>query len=311
MASTLRTHIATNNERAWAIASRTVFHKNMRFMALFIRHLPTLMPLLFARSGSNLRRLICARPEIYWIVLTSFMAASWDCRGRVARLVDHFKTVTEVGGIVDFPPNLIVDLVHLAPIDRRYRITLDQAYWLLREGPLVLSLWDGVDRVFHVSFCLSTERGRRIAYVGSVQGRREVDRHNYRVDVLNSYRRFTKAAAGMRPRDFLIETFKMFCRAIGVSEIRAVSKLNHSFLESVTEFKLPYDEIWRERGGYRLDDGFFVLPVAAHRRSRAEMPTRKRAMYVKRYSQLDALEADLRAAVLHGGSANLVPSADE
>ena len=73
--------------------------------------------------------------------------------------------MAEIGSVVDFPPDILIDIIRLAPIDLRYRITLDQAPWLLRDGLLVMSLWDDVDRIFHLGFCLSTENGKRVAYM--------------------------------------------------------------------------------------------------------------------------------------------------
>ena len=106
------------------------------------------------------------RPEIIGIVLKPYVAANWDAKTRIARIADHYRTVGEIGGVVDFPSDILIDVIQLTPIDSRYRITLDQARWLLPEGPLVISLWDGVDRIFHLGFCLSTENGRRVAYIG-------------------------------------------------------------------------------------------------------------------------------------------------
>jgi uncharacterized protein VirK/YbjX len=200
--------------------------------------------------------------------------------------------VAQVGGVVDVPPDIVVNIIQLAAIDPRYRITLDQARWLLREGPLVMSLWSGIDRIFHIGFCLSTENGKRVAYIGSIQGRVEID--DYKIDILNCYRHFTKAASGMRPRDFIVEVFKMLCRAIDVIEIRAVSQLNHPERHDI---KLPYDDIWRERGGRRAANGFFILPVAASRRTDEDIPRKKKAMYARRYSMLDIVEAELTAAL--------------
>jgi uncharacterized protein len=274
----------------------TTLRKAWLFCVLFVRHLRALLPLLMSRRGSNLYRLVKARPEIIRIVLTSYLAANWDARTRITRIIDHYRTVKEIGGLVDFPQDIVVDIIQLISIDHRYRITLDQARWLLRGGPLIISLWDGIDRIFHLGFCLSTEKGKRVAYIGSIQGRAEIDIYGHKIDILNRYRYFTKAAYGMRPRDFLVEVFKTFCRAIDVIEIRAVSQINHPQLQD-HDIKLPYDEIWMERGGRRAGDGFFVLPVTAKRRADEDIPPRKKAMYARRYLMLDIVDADLNAAL--------------
>lgn len=281
------------------VLARLSMRKTSQFVVGFFRHLRDLRPLFLARPGSHLQRVVMARPEIFGIVISPYIAANWDVPTRIARFVDHCRTVDDIGGILDVRPGKIVDLIRLPAIDPRYRITLDQARWLLREGPLVLSLWDGRHRIFHLSFALSTEGDRRIAYVGSIQGRREVDMYNTWVDVHEYYRHFTKAAHGMRPRDFLVEMFKAVCRAIEVREIRAVADGNHPQRQIVNDVRMSYNEIWQERGGHRNGNGFFILPVAATRRARSQVPARKRPMYAKRYAMLEAIETEL-AAVLRG-----------
>lgn len=255
------------------------------------------MPLLLARRGSNLHKLVKARPEILKMVLTPYVAANWNAQTRLARVIDHCKTVAEIGGIIDFPSDNLINLVQLTPIDLRYRLTLDQARWLLADGQLTLSLWDGIDRIFHIGFCLSTQDGKRVAYIGGIQGRAGIDLWKNEIDILNCYRRFTKAASGMRPRDFLVEVFKMLCRALDVSEIRAVSECNHPRRDLASAFKLSYDEIWRERGGSYNGNGFFLLPITMSRRAEEDIPAKKSAMYRKRYAMLESVEGELTVAL--------------
>lgn len=278
-------------------APRNVIPQEIAVPFLFVRHLHSLLPLLLAPRGGNLQRLVATYPEILGIVLTKYVSTNWDTSTRVARLVNHHRTVAEIGGAIDFAPGNEVELIRIAPIDLRYRITLDQPRWLLREGSLIIHLWDGVDRIFHLGFCLSTENGERVAYIGSLQGRKEVDIHNYTIDILNRYRMFSKAACGMRPRDFVVEVFKMLCKALDIKQIRAVSDFNHPQRQAIPDIKLSYDEVWKERGGKRGDDGFFILPITANRRAISDLTAKKRAMYIKRYSMLTAVEQTLRAAL--------------
>ena len=258
-------------------------------------NLTAIFPLLLSRRGSSLNKLVKAHPEIFKYLVKPFVAANWDARTRLARIADHCKTADTIGGILDVQSGIVVDLIRLDLIDPRYRITLDRQRWLLNEGLLVISLWDDVDRIFQLGFCLSSlPDGRRVAYIGSIQGRREDD-------VLSRYREFTKAASGMRPRDFLVEVFKMLCRTLDVVEIRAVSDANYYLTERLTaasavskdEIKISYDEIWRERGGIYDGNGFFILPVASIRRADQDIPSKKKTMYRTRYAILDHIEVEL------------------
>jgi uncharacterized protein VirK/YbjX len=99
----------------------------------------------------------------------------------------------------------------------------------------------------------------------------------------------------MRPRDFLIEVFKMFCRALDVSEIHAVSNLNHPQRQKVSDIKLSYDQVWRERGGVYDGNGFFILPVS--RGADKDIPAKRRRTYRQRYAILKFVEAELNAVL--------------
>ena len=274
--------------------------RSAQLIVRFMRHARDLTPLLFPARGSSLHRVILKRPGTVVIALTRYLASNWDTRTRVARIVEHHKIVDQIGGLVNCKPNDIVDLLKLDRIDPRYRLTLDQADWLMREGSLIFSLWDGADRIFHLGFCLANENGRRVAYVGSLQGRRKFDPYGGPFDLLACYRQFTKAASGMRPRDFLVEAFKMFCNAIDVDEIRAVCNDNQPQRQIDRDIKLSYDAVWSERGGRREDDGFFSLPTTWHRRPLDEIPAKKRARYAQRYAMLDEIDREIRAALCEG-----------
>lgn len=271
----------------------------IRRIVAFVRHLPALWPLLWAVRGSALHRLLARRPGTLKIVFAPYLAANWDVRTRLSRIVDHCNIVQAIGGVVDVRPDDVVDLIQLTAVDPRYRITLDQPAWFFSEGPLVISLWDGIDRIFSLGFCLATEGGRRVAFVGGIQGRSEDN-------VLERYRRFSKEACGMRPRDFLVEVFKMFCRALKVTHVRAVADHNHFSRRSLraekAHLKISYDEVWRERGGVYDGKGFFILPVEARRRPDHEMPARKRTVYRKRYAMLSQIDAELESALCPAGA---------
>jgi uncharacterized protein VirK/YbjX len=255
-----------------------------RSVRLF-RNLDATLPLLVA--GSQVRRLIRRRPELVLSIATKpFITSRWDARTRTAVLIDHCRTVAHIGGLVDFPENGSVELLRLAGVEGSYRLTLEQSRWLQTEGLMTFGLCEDADRFFQLSFCLSTRSGELITYVGGIQG---VPRPNG----LDQHRRFTRRTYGMRPRDFLVETFRLFCRSLGVRTILAVSDSSHVNALS-TKASLPptYDRLWIERGGQLAEDGFFVLSPTLKRRAPDDIPRRKQALYRRRYELLEQIGRD-------------------
>lgn len=275
---------------------RSTTGKTIGFLSGVVRHRRLVLKLLLNKDP-GLRRLLLKQPQILKIVAKPFLTSHWDGPERVARIINHFDTVSRLGSPILSQPDEVADLVQLTQIGPAYRLTLDQPPWLLFEGPIAFSLWERIDRIFHVSFCLSSEDGRRVAYIGGIQGRGEAN-------VLDRYREFTKAAFGMRPRDFLIEAFRLFCAAIDVTEIRAISDAALPWREiDDAARQLSYDEVWRERGGEPDQDGFYRLSVTSPRRANEEIPSKKRAQYRRRYAALDAISEQIVFAMTRRHSA--------
>ena len=267
---------------------------------LALRHWRSLKPLCEAKQGGALAKFVAARPECWSMVLAPYVSATWSTSIRFRRLVDHCDTVERLGPLVNFPHEAFVDLMTLDEIGPDYRLRLDQPRWLLRDGQLALSIWEGADRLFSLSFCLSSEGGALTAYVGGVQGRKEAG-------VLERYRQFTKLSEGVRPSDMMAELFRMFCGAMGVTRILAVSDATRHQASAYCRtrpgtdaMKFSYDEFWLARGSEWTADGFFDVPLASRRRSAEEVRANKRPMYKRRYAAMDCIEARLMMIAAEG-----------
>ena len=84
-------------------------------------------------------------------------------------------------------------------------------------------------------------------------------------------------------------------RALGISRIYAVTNEgyyanNHIRLDR--KLKTSFSDFWAEAGGEPTDDSrFFSLPLVETRKTMEEVPTRKRAVYRKRFALLDEIDA--------------------
>lgn len=240
------------------------------------------------------------RPEIWEMVLTPYLAASWDTAQRLRRIIDHCDTSHRLGPLFTAPWDGYVVLTSLPEIGPECRLTIDQPRWLLREGQSAISIWEGGDRLVSLSYCLSSHDGNIIVYVGGVQGR-------LGESMLGRYRQLTKSAHGMRPTDLLIEIFKVFCKSINAEKVLCVSDEIHQrqsdyYPRENREIRISrqFNTIWKERAAVRQADGFFLLSTKPLRRTGSDVPRNKRAMYRRRYSMLDGIEARIDEAVKRG-----------
>ena len=228
-----------------------------------------------------------------------YVCAGWRAEQRLRHLAAHFQAIGRLPAL-EVPAGGAVELLDLGDLSPGLRVVLDEPAWFLREGPLVLNLFEGGERLYSLAFSLGG--GPMTAWVGALQGVATDD-------ALARYRELTKALHGLRPRDFLIEVFRMLCRGIGVTRILAVADAQRVHRSAYfgaaksAQLQVDYDEIWRDRGGAPHDAQFFALPLAAPAKALDEVPSKKRAMYRRRHELLAALAPRVAAACLPRGEA--------
>lgn len=162
-----------------------------------------------------------------------------------------------------------------------------------QEGLWRLSLLarDGV-RAF--SACFSVLPGPRL-FVGAVQG----GTVGAGFGALDHIQAATRDLHGMRPPFFLFEVLRTLAQTWGVQSISGIAARyqpkNWAKRRARREVRFGYDAYFQDLGGERADDGNWAVPVQAAERSLEEIPSRKRAMYRRRFAMLRALRASVAA----------------
>lgn len=233
-------------------------------------------------------------PMIHGAMYWPYINHTWQMQRRLSAIEQHYRML---GGPAAIIADATLEEVEVARLDEEYaglRVVLDKAIWFLREGEIVLNLFVNDQRFYSIAFSLGLdEKGGRVVLVGALQG----SNSDAAQDV---YRDITHTLHGMRPRDLLMTAFKLFCREVGFDRIWAVSSEHRQhnspyFGDSHKEKVLvAYNEVWQEHGGQELGNGFFEIPAVVKYKDMAEIPSRKRAAYRRRYEMLDRLAADIR-----------------
>ena len=69
-------------------------------------------------------------------------------------------------------------------------------------------------------------------------------------------------------------------------------------MRSDRKLKTNFGDFWLEAGGMETEDKrFYELPLVESRKTMEEVPTRKRAVYRRRFAFLDEVDAEIEAAV--------------
>ncbi|MEP6068591.1 MAG: DUF535 family protein [Paracoccaceae bacterium] len=251
----------------------------------------SIKPFLEPEPDTMLARVMAQRPEMLGALIWPYQCASWKAETRLNRIAAHYQAVDAIGGPYCFDLDDQLVVVTLDEQHAGLRVVLDQPKWFMREGGLTVNLFVGDFRAFSLAFSLwPTDQGL-VGVIGGLQGRN-------REDALDLYRQLTKDLHGLRPRDFLLDIFRMLARRIGVQELHAVAQAQRHHLHPFFGAKLGdkelnpnYDAIWTDRGGVQLDADFWRLDVAPEIRDIETVKPKKRSLYRKRFAFLDAFEA--------------------
>ncbi|WP_449433649.1 DUF535 family protein [Pseudomonas putida] len=232
------------------------------------------------------------------IVHWPYISRSWSPPVRFAVLASHYELVSQV-----CRPLLLLQrsekllLADLAQYSRGCSLVLDRAFWFMREGELVLNLFQDELRVASLAFTLSRSDDGPCLFIGAVQGiHKGVDSETS----LNIYRDLTKDFEGLRPRSLLIEVLRHIARGLGVTRIYAIGdgyrhhRDAYFGVEKSQELLANYDVIWQEHGATLSErEDFFSIPTGASRTPLQDIAAKKRAMYRRRYQLLDAIQASV------------------
>ena len=239
-------------------------------------------------AASPMGRLLAEWPQTVGNLVWPYQCAAWGPRERFARIQAHLDVLERIPGL-QLAPDEKLDLVDLSKISPGVSLIIDRPPWLAREGHLTLSLFKDDFRAFSLSFSLSHIQ-RRELFIGGIQGRQDPD-------ILAMYRDLTKDFHGVRPRDFMLEMLRLFSATISVESIYAVAddhKISrHPYFGKKGPAGLFYDDVWQERGGIRVAETHFELPLGGSRRALEDIAAKKRSMYRRRYEMLDQIEAEL------------------
>lgn len=223
-----------------------------------------------------------------------YVNTAWGREQRVAVVRRHYEILAKDLAFLALPAQTSSNLASLESIHPGLRVVADQPKWFVHEGEVALSLFCDSRRLYSLVFTVGEEQGGRVAYVGAMQGISSPD-------ALDIYRQLTHAAHGMRPRDLLFASFRFLCKESAIQRILAVSNDNSArrsdYFESESNPSFSYDETWQEYGGQPRDDGFYLIDVEMTRRDGSQIPSRKRALYRRRYDMLDSVNSQIAQAV--------------
>ncbi len=226
------------------------------------------------------------------VVHWPYISRNWGPKNKLGVLASHYEVVTQrCPQLLLLGRNESLLLSDLSEFAAGCSLVLDRPFWFMREGELVLNLFQGDLRIASIAFTLCRTDTELCIFIGAVQGIHKGVESELSLSI---YRDLTKDFEGLRPRSFLIEVIKYIAINIGVEKIYAVGDgyrhHRHPYFgaHKALELAANYDVIWLEHGATPSErEDFFEIPMALSRKPLDSIASKKRAMYRRRYELLD------------------------
>ncbi len=240
-------------------------------------------------SNDLARTLLESHPRAFYPLMSHLLDRRFDLKKRLATtlasmtgtpqllLARHAKLLSQSG-------------IRLLELDDGSRVELSLSGVSFHEGLWQIGLRAASgERLYSIGFGLTSAREMLVANVqGASRG----------LDGLEIGRQITQTAHGMRPPYLLMHAMKTLARSWQVESLMGIDPHHHvkgrwNLRDSRLQF--DYRSFWADLGGARDQGGNWSLPLATTQRPLEDVPTKRRAMYRRRYAMLLELdEAILR-----------------
>ena len=161
-----------------------------------------------------------------------------------------------------------------------------------KEGLLSVMMDVDGEHLYQIIFWIEQRDGQPTLVIGAMQGPNTENAQDF-------VREMTKRAHRFRTKNLILYITQAVARALGIKRILAVSNAgyyanNHVRLDR--KLKTDFGAFWEEVGGWETDDQrFYELPLVYPRKTMEEVPTRKRAVYRRRFAFLDTADEEVAA----------------
>ena len=160
---------------------------------------------------------------------------------------------------------------------------------------MILDTKPHMKHLYQIIFWVAkNQTGCDALYIGAMQGPNMDDAK----DVI---KKLTKHCHGYRTKNLILYMTQAVARTLGIEKIYAVTNYGYYANNHVRvdrKLKTSFSDFWEEAGGTpTADKRFYELPLIEPRKTMDEVPTRKRAVYRRRFELLDSIDRDIEENV--------------
>ena len=273
-------------------------HRAVVFMVRGLLHRKQLRELYDFFQKTEARKELYARnPFPLEQATRSFFYAGSTVSTRIDLIREHYSFLEKqlnTADFIDLGLNQEREIWRSSESDIDWRSYLKFEPGQRKEG--LLSVMMDVDdtHLYQIIFWIEQRDGQPTLVIGAMQGPNTEDAQDF-------VREMTKRAHRFRTKNLILYMTQAVARALGVQRIFAVSNAGYyanNHVRMDRKLKTDFGAFWEEAGGWQTEDKrFYELPLTLPRKTMEEVPTRKRAVYRRRFAFLDEVDAQIAERV--------------
>lgn len=215
-------------------------------------------------------------------------------------LISHYTQLKE-----NFPPAVLLQFMagcQIAEVAGQSgkKYVFKVKHDIAKEGALTIVMIDTEIDVFAplaiVTGILSRKRnGQPVFMIGMLRGP-GLGMHNGKQRVVDA----TRDLNGLRPKQAVVHAASALAQWFGAKEIIAPSTENQIAIRNWFKghrIHADHDTFWQEFAREPASDGSYYLPLPLPRRNVADVQQKRRKDWTLRYQRIDALSAEIKAAL--------------
>lgn len=164
-----------------------------------------------------------------------------------------------------------------------------------KEGLLSVVLRLDTKPLYQIIFWIAPDKnGDWAMWIGAMQGP-NMD------EAKEVIKKITNACHRYRTKNLILFIAQAVARNLGLEKIYAVTNYGYyanNHVRMDRKLKTSFSDFWAEAGGHSTEDERFdELPLVEPRKTMEEVPTRKRAVYRRRFELLDSIDEAVAASI--------------
>ena len=274
-------------------------HRLVVFLGRSLFHASQMESLyLWFQEDAVRREILAHQPFPMEQVTRAFFYAGSTFGERKALIQHHFELLQ-----ANMTPE---NVVRFGSFDARYKIWdagAEDVDWYAmlnfepvqrKEGLLSVMMMLGDEELYQIRCWLDRRAGEDCLVIGAMQGPNMEGAKDIVKDI-------TKRSHRYRTKNLILYMTQAVARSLGMKHIYAVTNAGYYAQNHVRrdrKLKTDFGAFWEEAGGHKTDDPRFdELPLVEPRKTMEEVPTRKRAVYRRRFAFLDDVDAQIAASM--------------